>query len=295
MPVIGKMPDLNLTAVIYATDFSLCSLNAGLYANLLAKYFSSTLIVAHAFTLSQAAMEVEVDQKLVSQQRKDLQFLLARKASLLRANSLDVITKLLEGDPRKALPALSDEYAPSIIVLGTHGGSRIERGLIGSVAEGILRSTRWPCFTVGPQVPSVSDAVFPCGRILYATDFTPAAAHAAPYAVYFAEAFGAEIDALNVIQREAVEHPDRFLELKSHFYGALDRLVPRRASEFCDPRTFVEVGKAHEQILEHIRERSIDLLVLGIRKSSYLGLEMRSSGAFQLIVDASCPVLTITG
>ena len=55
-----------------------------------------------------------------------------------------------------------------------------------------------------------------------------------------------------------------------------------------------EVGKAHAAILRHIQERSIDLLVLGIRKTAHLGLEMRTSGAFQLIVDATCPVMTIT-
>ena len=50
---------------------------------------------------------------------------------------------------------------------------------------------------------------------------------------------------------------------------------------------------AHEQIIDHIRERSIDLLVLGIRKSSHLNVEMRVSRAIQTIVDAECPVLTI--
>jgi hypothetical protein len=33
--------------------------------------------------------------------------------------------------------------------------------------------------------------------------------------------------------------------------------------------------------------------VLGLRKTSHLGLEMRTSGAFRIIVDAECPVLTI--
>jgi hypothetical protein len=43
----------------------------------------------------------------------------------------------------------------------------------------------------------------------------------------------------------------------------------------------------------------IDLLILGIakgiRRSSHLGLTTRTSGAFQLIVDAECPVLTVCG
>ena len=98
---------------------------------------------------------------------------------------------------------------------------------------------------------------------------------------------------LNVIQGSAVVHPDRLSDLQRDFYETLDLLVAQQAKDFCDLRTFVEVGKAHEQITEHIRERSIDLLVLGIRKSSHLSIEKRTSRAFQIIVDAECPVLTI--
>ena len=293
MLVVGNKHAIHLNSVLYATDFSPGSQNAGWYAQLLARYFSVRLIVSHAFTLSQSAMEVEVDHRLVSQQRKDLLYLLARKAFLLGNESLEVTTALLEGKPKDEIPKLADKEAPSLIVLGTHGGNRIERGVIGSIAEQVLRSTHWPALTVGPLVPSASDASFPSRRILYATDFTPAAAHAAAYAVSFAQACGSEIDVLNVVERDAIKHPDRLSDLEAQFYSALDPIVPHEARAFCDPRTYVEVGKAHEQILRHIRERSIDLLVLGIRKTSHLGLQMRTSGAFQLIVDAICPVLTI--
>lgn len=180
-----------------------------------------------------------------------------------------------------------------MIVLGTHGGGRLERGVIGSIAEKILRSTRWPALTVGPHVKRVSSQTFSFARILFATDFSAAAAQAAPYAVTFAEVFGARIDVLNVVQKDAIEHPDRLSELQIRFFTALDGLVPQQAKVFCDPRTFVAVGGAHDQIIEHIRERSIDLLVLGIRRTSHLSMEMRTSGAFRLIVDAECPVLTI--
>jgi len=124
---------------------------------------------------------------------------------------------------------------------------------------------------------------------------TPSAARAAVFAVSFAQALGAEIDVLNVIESGAVDHPDRLGEIRKRFYSALDAVVPEEAKEFCDPRTFVAVGDAHEQILQHIKERSTDLLVLGIRKTSHLGMETRTSGAFRLIVDSQCPVLTVTG
>lgn len=202
MPVIDERPDLDLSAVIYATDFSVCSQNAGIYAAFLAKRFSAKLLVAHAFTLSQAAMEVEIDRSLISRQRKDLEFLLSRKAFALARGSIKAVPVLLDGDPKQMLPVLADKNAPSLIVLGTHGGGWVEREIIGSVAEGILRSTSWPVLTVGPQAPSAANKTLPFQRILYATDFTPAAARAAIYAVSFAKAFQADIDVLNVVQRD---------------------------------------------------------------------------------------------
>ncbi len=293
MPVTGENHTFNLHAVVYATDFSLCSQNAGLYAAFLAEFFSSRLLVTHAFTVSQAAMEVEVDHKLISQERRDLQSLLDRKAYLLGDRKIEAIPVLLDGVPKRVIPALMAEQAPSLLVLGTHGGGWVERGVIGSVAEQILRSTAWPSLTVGPQVPALNGSGLPFKRILYATDFTPSAAHAATYAVQLAEAFGSDFDVLNVIPQSAVDHPERLHELQDRFYSSLDHLIADHASELCNPRTFVDVGKAHHRVLQHVRDRAIDLLVLGIRKTSHLGLEMRTSGAFQLIVDAGCPVLTI--
>jgi nucleotide-binding universal stress UspA family protein len=293
MPVIGDRPDLNLDTVVYATDFSLCSQNAGIYAARFASRFSARLLVAHAFTLTQAALEVETDKSKQSVQRKDLMSLLSETASLLTSETVSASPVLLEGDPKQVIPALADLHAPSLLVLGTHGGGRLARGLIGSVAEQVLRSTSWPVLTVGPRAKPVSAATFPFRRILFATDFSASAAQAASFAVFMAETLTASIDVLNVIQEDTLLHTGKLSDRKDHFFHALDNLVPQHAREFCDPKTFVAVGEAHDQILEHVRARSIDLLVLGIRKTSYLSMEMRTSGAFRLIVDAECPVLTV--
>jgi nucleotide-binding universal stress UspA family protein len=233
--MIGDRPELYLKAVVYATDFSLCSQNAGLYAARIASYFSATLLVTHAFILSQAALEVEINHILVSQQKKDLKSLLSRNAVLLGAESIEAVATLLEGDPQDVIPALADSNAPAIIVLGTHGGGRLERGIIGSVAEKILRSSRWPTLTVDPLVKPVSSQTFPFARILFATNLSPTSASAAIYAGTFAEVFGAKIDVLNLIQDDAIEQPERLSELRIRFFGAFDGLVPEQVKEFCDP------------------------------------------------------------
>jgi nucleotide-binding universal stress UspA family protein len=259
----------------------------------MAAFFSAKLFVAHAFTLSQAALEVEIGDRKASQQRVDLNSSLSKEAHLLGNDSLKAIPSLLEGDPKYAITQLADSNAPSMIVLGTHGRSRLERGIIGSIAEKILRSTCWPALTVGPLVPALSSNTLPFKKILFATDFTADAAIAAAFVVNLAEAFGARIDVLNVVQDDAIDNPTLITDIRGRFFSVVDGLVPQHAQAFCDPKTFVATGNAHDRIIEHIRSNSIDLLVLSIRNASHLRMEMRTSGVFRIIVDAKCPVLTI--
>ena len=68
----AEVSKLKVNGVVYATDLSVCCQNVGFYAAFLARHFSAELLVAHAFTLSAAAMEVEIDPGLISEQRKDL-------------------------------------------------------------------------------------------------------------------------------------------------------------------------------------------------------------------------------
>jgi len=297
MHATADSPQIALKTVIYATDFSSCSENAGRYASLLARKFDADLLVSHSFVLSQAAMEFEMQAgpSGKSLQRKDLESALAEAVQrfgqgVKRANQV-----LLEGDPREKIPALAREYAPSIIVLGTSGRGRIERGFVGSVAERILRATDGPALTVGPNVPAFDPASRPISRVLYATDLPPAAAQAATYAAGIAGTFQAEMDVLHVIHPEDEKHPDRLSEIQQRLNAILEGAAPQQSNAIRNPSSFVEAGGAHEGILRHIREFSVDLLVLAIRQSTHLWLQARISGAFQIIADAPCPVLTITG
>ncbi len=294
-PLIDKKPDFDLRTVIFATDFSACSENAGAYAELIAQRFSAKLLVAHAFTLSQAAMEAETDHSLISRQRDDLLSMLSQKASALATGSIQASPVLVEGAPEEAIPALASKNEPSVIVLGTHGGGLIQRELIGSVAEKILRSTHCPCLTVGPRVRLLASATLSFRRILYATDFTLAAANAAAYAVSFARATGADIDIIHVVQHEAADDPEQVEILRERFCKAIKNTVSYDPEQFCHVRALVKAGNARRQILRHIRENAIDLLVLGIEKTSHPGFLMRTSGGFALILHATCPVLTVTG
>ena len=284
---------LELNAIVYATDLSLGSQNAGLFAMHIAACLSARLLVVHAFTLSQSALEVEILQSRSSQQRQDLNALLAGRTALLTSDNVEAIPKLLEGNPQKIVPEVANFHAPSLIVMGAYGGGRFGRGVFGSVSEQILWSSPLPSLTVGPKVPLISLSIFPCKKLLYVTDFTAAAAHAAEFAVTFAEALGAEIDVLGLLGAKAVLQQDRLADSHKKLLSTLDDHEPTRLRNIFNSKTHVAVGKAHDRIIEVIKERSIDMLVLGIQKASRFGMEKRTPDVFQLIVDAQCPVLTV--
>jgi len=293
MPIIGKHPSIQLDTVVFATDFSPASQNAGLYASAISVHFQTDLVVAHAFTLLQPALEVEVGMSKPSQQRLDLNHALSLTAEILRAGRGATEPILLEGDPSLMVPKFSQCRSSSLMVLGTHGGGAIDRFVLGSTAEGILRHSSGPAITIGPRVNILKAGALRIKRILYATDCTSEAAHAAPVAVALADAFSAELDVLNVVSSRDINHPEQLHQLQQHFYGAVEAAVPRHAEQICKPHTFVSVGQPDTEILKHVDEREIDLLILGLRRNTHLGMQNRTSGVFPIIVKARCPVVTV--
>jgi nucleotide-binding universal stress UspA family protein len=281
-----------LENVIFATDFTSASTNAGLYASALSMRLGADLLVAHGFGLIQAALEAEMDLPLHSQQRANLHIDLAAVARKLDAGMGVAQPILLDGDPRRVIPLFAHTKSASVIVLGTHGRGAIDRHIFGSTAEGIIHHSAGLVLTVGPNVKILPDRTLNMRRILYATDCSQATAHGALDAVAWAETFEAELDVLHVIRASQVSHPEQLHLVEQHFYGAMDSIVPNLGVKQCSPRSFVRTGESVDEILNHISERDIDLLVIGLRHC-HDGIQNHSSGAFSIIIEATCPVLTV--
>jgi nucleotide-binding universal stress UspA family protein len=291
--IIGKSSQVQLDCILFATDFSPVSQNAGLYASAISVHFGTKLIVGHSFTLTPAALEVEAEKLKPSLQRIDLEHDLALVAETLDAGRGTTESVLLEGDPRKTIPMHAQRLSHALIVLGTHGGGSVDRFVLGSTAEGVLRHSTGPALTVGPHVNILRTGAFEIKRILYATDCSVEAAHAAPVALALAESCSADLDVLNVVRSGSADHPGQLDRLQQHLLGAIEAVVPRKAEQLCEPHSFVSVGHPHVKILRHIEERQIDLLILGLRRNTHLGMQNRTSGVFPIIVEAKCPVVTV--
>jgi nucleotide-binding universal stress UspA family protein len=71
-----------------------------------------------------------------------------RVESMATAHGVDAVTDIRKGDPAETILAYADEMDADLIVSGTHGRSGVERRLIGSVAERLVRHATCPVMTV---------------------------------------------------------------------------------------------------------------------------------------------------
>jgi nucleotide-binding universal stress UspA family protein len=96
-----------------------------------------------------------------------------------------------------------------------------------------------------------------------------------------------------VLPEPAGIHQMNDYELNARFTGALQRLVPDVAREWCEPECVLEHGFAADGVLLLAERVKADLIVLGTRKTSHWFDNFKTGVAFQVISNSHCPVLTI--
>lgn len=134
-------------------------------------------------------------------------------------------------------------------------------------------------------------------NILFATDFSPAAAAALPYAAEIAKRFDANLFALHV--RTPVINPMTppagwpALERAAEEEERERRESLRNALPGVNATVLMEDGDVWSKVQGTIRKANIDLLVIGTRGRTGVGKVLLGSAAEELFREAPCPVLTV--
>jgi nucleotide-binding universal stress UspA family protein len=71
--------------------------------------------------------------------RDQAKALVGKTAEKLRGTKLNVTTALVEGDPKSQIIDVANEWHADMIVLGSHGRKGLNRFLMGSVSEAVVR------------------------------------------------------------------------------------------------------------------------------------------------------------
>ncbi len=285
-----------LNNILLATDFSESSKAARPYAIALAGQYGARVFMAHAISpephlsVPLDPLPAHADPVRVHAERDLARFALAASIGNTAHEEL-----LERGDVWSVMSDIIQKHKIDLVVVGTRGRQGVSKLVLGSNAEKIYRRAICPVLTIGPHVPPLESRHWNIKHILFPTDGSPASIAALPYALSVAEENQANLVFLELMPlippefREADEASAR---------EDLRTLVPPEADAWCRPEFIVRFEFPAEGILRFAEERNVDVIVMGVRKSSsdvqILG-HSPWAVASQVVADARCPVLTVRG
>lgn len=186
-----------------------------------------------------------------------------------------------------------------LIVMGTHGLAGVDRAMLGSVTEKVLRQAQCPVLTVPPAV--AAEPKVPYKRLLCPVDFSESSLSALRFALSLAEEADASLTILHVFDwpRDGDLLVERFDTkefrhvVEEDAQARLNALVTDDARQWCNPSTTVAYGKPYREILDLAAKEETDLIVMGIRGRNPLDLTLFGSTTNHVVRRATCPVLTL--
>ena len=290
MRLLDARTQVALDNVLFATDFSPASEAAMPYAEGFARRYGAVLTVAHVISPEVYQFvppeRIEPVFEVTEQHAKQDMLRTVEQLGSLRKKAI-----LSHGDVWPSLAEILATNHIDLLVIGTHGRGGLSKLVLGSVAEEIFRRAVCPVLTVGPKcVPAAMNGAGVRFRtILYATDFSPEAEAAVPYALSLAQEHGAKLVMLNVEAEGGAGPAERERWLRE--------LVPPDVALWCEPELVLETGVPAKRILAVAEAQRADLIVMGVRQSGAMLLATRLEGsvAHQVVAAARCPVLTVRG
>lgn len=289
MKAVQARARIALKNILFATDFSPAADAAASFAIQIARRYGAKVYGVHVNPFADYtsgapeawAMMAEATEKQTKEQARLLNEQL---------NGVEHEVRIGEGNIWEVLSNLIRQKEIDLLVVGTSGRKGLEKTLLGSVAEQILRQAPCPVLTVGPHVTVQPEKAVEMREILYATDLAAEYPAAAPYAISLAQENQAHLALLYV--SEEFEQPAQFAEEKVR---KLRQLVPQDADLWCEPLYLVEQGIPAEKILETADRRHADLIVLGAHPSRWLASHLNAGAVHKVVSEAKCPVLTVHG
>ena len=130
---------IRIKTILYPTDFSTYSNQAYFHAVGLAEHYGASLTVVYVYPPG-------------SEEGGDRRHVRGQLEQIRPANPAIPVTHVfLEGDPAAEIVRYAADTGFDVIVIGTHGRTGVDRPLMGSVAERVMREA--PCSVLVVKLP----------------------------------------------------------------------------------------------------------------------------------------------
>ena len=149
---------MKVSHILCPVDFSDLSAHALRYAAMLARRLDARLTVVYAHSFSAPPYFTKGNLQELEEQfraaRHDAEVEL-QNFTRRQTDYMNVDVRFVETNPVDGIHKTAEQIGADLIVMGTHGRSGLNRLMLGSVAEGILRESLVPVLTVRGGAASV--------------------------------------------------------------------------------------------------------------------------------------------
>lgn len=224
--------------------------------------------------------------------------IVAETASAAAARGVDTVTDVFQGGVPETILEYATEFGIDVVVMPTRGRTGLNRLLLGSVTERVIRSASVPVLSINPDAASQR---YPYERVLVPTDGSETADRALDTGIDLANASDARLHVLSVVDVTSLG-----VDVYSEIH--IDALEERAESVIENARTSasdagvasvegtIEYGSAvHRAIRTYVRDHDVDVVVMGTHGRSGLDRWLLGSVTEKVVRTSPVPVLTIPG
>ena len=262
----------------------------------LATYHDATV---HILTVADTAQDsvLQIQGNDVDALVQEGERLVREAAEQAQQRGVDTVTEVLQGKPYRKIVEYAETNGLDLVGMPTHGRRGLERFLLGSTTERVVRRAEVPVLTIHPDDDVT--IVHPYQDILVPTDGSDCANQALAIGVDVADAENAALHLLSVVAISALgadARPDIQMDiLEESAHELLDEAAAFADNAGVEPTSkTVEYGSSiHKAVLTYIEEHDINLVVVGTHGRTGFYRYVLGSVTEYLVRTSPIPVLTV--
>jgi len=218
-------------------------------------------------------------------------------AELVADTGVPCETTVLTGSPAATIRKYAADAGADLISMGTHGRTGLDRLLLGSVTERVVRTSDVPVLTSRVE-PEDGDGY---DRVLIPTDGSEASTAAIEHGVAIADRFDATVHALSVINVAGLAGaadvgpvlPDVVEAVETQAETAVETVASRCRDRGVDVVTELSQGTPYRAIRSYVADQDIDFVAMGTHGRTGLDRYLIGSVTERTVRTSEVPVLTV--
>jgi nucleotide-binding universal stress UspA family protein len=277
--------------ILVPTDGSECAQTAVSYAEDMATRYEAKV---HALCVADSrALENAPHYEQIKKERAELA---ESTCSDLSVSGVPVERAVRTAVPHRGILRYATERDVDLIVMGTHGRTGVERYLLGSVTEKVVRLSDVPVLSV--KAKDGGDVTYPYTDILVPTDGSGGAEAAIGPAADVARTYGARLHALSVVDPMAMGVDVRSSAILEELEEAARTAVETVEKEatrasVAAVETAIERGNPYRGVRSYVEEHDIDLVVMGTHGRSGIERHLLGSVTEKTVRTSPVPVMAV--